>query len=214
MKIGYFATIILLFSIALAGCEVGTNAYPPTDDLIFIPDAYYPQLPAYSEKGYNTFGAIFERSYFVVDRNVVPLKILYRNNNLEISLNGVRKTGSSYYYDDQITGMSMTFTFPFEECLSYEDLIKLHNMPIDLTGAGCKVALSIENDSITKELDVVEGQFFVRRAQTFVIDEVKEAIILSGVFYIKYKENDKYYLIKNGRFDLSVDDLYFNYVGS
>lgn len=211
MKIRYFIIAILVVNVAITlnGCK-SYVAFPPIEETIFIPDEYYQQLPIYSEKGYNTFGAMFERYYFVVNRNVTPLKMLYYNGNIEMTLSGIRKS-DLYTYNDTTRAMSMTFTFPFEECRTYEELIKLHNTMIDLTADGSKVSITVGDESPQK-LEITEGEFFVKRAQTLVIDERKTAIILSGTFYFKYKENGSFYVVRNGRFDMSVNNLYFNYI--
>ena len=47
---------------------------------VSIPDTQFPELPQYSEWGYNTFGAYYGRQPFVSNDNEVPLNITRHDN--------------------------------------------------------------------------------------------------------------------------------------
>ena len=65
-------TVILLVAIGFGSCD---NEYE-LDKSIFIPDKDYPSLPAYTEWGYNTFGALYNREPFVNSDFSIPTKII------------------------------------------------------------------------------------------------------------------------------------------
>ncbi len=207
MKIKYLFITLSVLSIFVGCSNISNNIPDLTDDLIFIPDEYYPMLPAYTESGYNTFGAMYEKKYFVVTKNIVPFKMQYERGNILMILSGIVKSESSYLQSD----MSISFMFPFDECNSYEDLLKLHNTKINLASADCQVKQQIGSYS-QDVLNVVEGELFFRRAQNLNIDDQKMAVVLSGTFSIKFKAGSQYFVIKNGRFDLSINENYFTYI--
>lgn len=200
--------IVLSILSIFFGCSK-LNDYIPdiTDDLIFIRDEYYPMLPAYTESGYNTFGAMYEKQYFVVTKNIVPFRMQYEKGNISMILSGTVKSENSISKSD----MAISFIFPFDECNSYEELLKLHNTKINLAAADCQVKqqIGIYSEDV---LNVVEGELFFRRAQNLNIDDQKMAVVLSGTFWIKFRVGNQYFVIKNGRFDLSMNENYFTYI--
>lgn len=202
---------VLGLAIIFGGC---TKLVDPTDDFIFIRDPYEPGLPSYTESGYNTFGAMYEKNYFVVNKHIVPMKIIYKNGNIELTLSGVKDYGNIdafRSYADSTRLMSMVFVFPYEECNSYKDLLKLHNTQIDMKVAGCQIKL-YEPNKAEKILDLQHGNLFIKRAQNLNVDGQRLAVILSGTFDCKFKNGERYEVIKNGRFDLSINDSQFTFV--
>lgn len=211
MKAKYLFIVLSVLSI-FVGCSKKFNSIPDlTDDLIFIRDEYYPMLPAYTELGYNTFGAMYEKQYFVVTKNIIPFKMQYEKGNMLMTLSGIVKSEESGYYNYSESKMAISFIFPFDECKSYKELLKLHNTKINLTSADCQVRQQIDTYS-PKLLNVVEGELFFRRSQNLNIDDQKVAAVLSGTFWIKHRVGNQYFVIKNGRFDLSINENYFTYI--
>jgi len=171
------------------------------DRTIFIPDENNRNLPAYTEWGYNTFGAEYERDYFLVSNKIVPCKILYRENLLQFSLSGTIRDNQE---------MMLSFIFPSLQIDDYTDLLQLHDREIDLSADDCIVKI-LRND---KEifLNVFEGKLHFKRAQLLSIDDQVNRVILSGVFDLTFMQNDFPAFIYNGRFDLGITkNLFYTY---
>jgi hypothetical protein len=166
------------------------------DRTIFIPDPNDPNLPEYSEWGYNTFGAEYERDYFLVSNKIIPCKILYKNNQLQFSLSGTIRDNKE---------MTLSFVFPFEPIKDYTDLIKLHNKEIDLTDDECIVKILLDGQETI--LDILQnGNLYFKRVQLLSIDDVENRVILSGYFCFNFIKNEFPSFICNGRFDLGITD--------
>jgi hypothetical protein len=164
------------------------------ESTIFIPDENDGNLPAYTEWGYNSFGAVFERDYFLAASNIVPCKIIYNDNQIQFLLSG------NYNYGSQ---MSLLFVFPVTYILNnYSDLVKLHKLEIDLSDPDCMVKLTLNDNE--KILDVVDGKLLFNRAQLLKIDDRDNRVILSGYFEVRFREKEFPSTISNGRFDLGI----------
>ncbi|MDR1866244.1 MAG: hypothetical protein LBR08_11820 [Bacteroidales bacterium] len=175
------------------------------DKTVFIPDENDRKLPAYTEWGYNSFGAKYERSYFIVAGNMVPCKITYREGTLHFSLRGHVTGEVGYPYGK----MTLTLSFPVSKKMEdYRDLMFLHNTKIDLTGNDCTV--TIENDSaVPVAVSPLRGCLTFKRAQLLSIDDQVSKVILSGVFDMEYLTNNVVEAIEDGRFDVSIDNSDF-----
>ena len=172
------------------------------DRTIFIPDENDGNLPAYTEWGYNSFGAEYERTYFLATNNIVPCKIVYKDHQLQFFLDG-RVTGN--YSGNRMT---MAFIFPVEKPISnYADLMQLNNVKIDLATAGCTVKM-VQNDNETI-LDVVGGELYFKRTQLLKIDDAVNRVILSGTFELRFLKNGLPTSMSDGRFDLGINDKVF-----
>jgi hypothetical protein len=124
MKKQFFilATLLLVF----AGCEKENELKKS----VFIVDSEYPDLPAYSEWGYNTFGAYYDRDIFISNNDIVPAKVVVSNNTISFILDG-QKGGSDYYYDNS-KEMTMTFNLSGLSPEQYSNLIILNDTIFDL----------------------------------------------------------------------------------
>ena len=98
------------------------------DRTIVIPDDNDRRLPAYTEWGYNSFGVEYERAYFLARRDVIPCKVMYRNDSINFLMSGAC---SGDYYSQQT--MSLSVTFSSEKVENYSDLLILHKKNIDLS---------------------------------------------------------------------------------
>jgi len=171
------------------------------DRTVFIPDENDHNLPAYTEWGYNTFGAEYERDYFLVSNMITPCKIVYKDTLLQFSLSGTYQG-----YKD----MTLTFIFPVEKMCDYWDLMQLHKKNIELSAKDCTV--KILRDNVESELNILEGELYFKRTQLLSVDDVMNRVILSGTFYLQFVENDIPSFITNGRFDLGITkNLYYKY---
>ncbi|MDR2138339.1 MAG: hypothetical protein LBP50_02150 [Tannerella sp.] len=178
---------------------------------IFIRDDNDLNLPAYTEWGYNSFGAKYERLYFLVHKNIVPCKITYQKERLHFSLTGTLR-GDMYSDYDIFNSETMTLTvsFPSEPMHEYKDLLALHGRVINLADtSSCRV--KIERTDKTGMIVVpVKGHLTFRRAQLLRIDEKENRVILSGNFDLQFLSNDKPESITDGRFDVGIHTDFYN----
>jgi len=165
------------------------------DRTIFIPDEDNYRLPAYTEWGYNSFGAEYEREYFLAESHIVPCKVLYNGNNkkMQFSLHGT--TYSCY-------NTVLVFTFPFEQMLEYKDLEQLNNVKINLADKNCMVKMI--RDTVETTLDVLDGELYFKRAQLLSIDDKENRVILSGTFEVLFLQKGFPMSFSNGRFDVGI----------
>ena len=184
--------IILLLSALLFSCR---DAMEKT---IFIPDKEDANLPAYTEWGYNSFGAEYDRAYFLSSDAIVPCKVIYNNNLLQFSLSG--RVG---YYRE----MTLFFTFPFAQIFGYKDLVQLNNVKIDLSANDCTVKMLQDGTETT--LHLLSGELYFKRAQLLRIDEEVNRVILSGTFDVRFLQNNLPANISNGRFDMGINEAVF-----
>lgn len=187
--------LILVISILLFSCSKNV-----LDRTIFIPDEDDDNLPAYTEWGYNSFGAEYERDYFRVSNKIIPCKIVSSNNQLQFLLSGTTRGGKEE--------MSLLFIFPATQIKDYKDLILLNNTTIDLSQNDCEVKIIQNNTSTT--LDIVEGDIYFKRTQLLSVDDVVNRTILSGTFDIRFLQNGFPTTISNGRFDLGITKNVFS----
>lgn len=189
--------LLWLIAVSLFSCK-----NDPMDRTVFIPDSEDPELPAYTEWGYNSFGAKYERDYFIATNYTVPSKILHKNSNVEFILSGV----TQHNWEE----MSMTFIFPFETIAHFTNLIKLNDVNINLADTECTVKLI--QDTTETTLSVVNGNLHFKRTQLLRIDDEVDRVILSGVFNVTFLKDDVPASISNGRFDLGITrDLFYKF---
>jgi len=190
------------FCLIFAGILLAACSKDPMDRTIFIPDEDVPELPAYSEWGYNSFGAEYERDYFLVSNKIVPCKIVYSNGLLQFALSG------------KISGndkeMTLTFCFPFSEIPDYRDLVKLNNVKIDLSDSVCTVKIRQDGSGDTT-LTVLDGELYFKRTQLLSIDDKVNRVILSGTFELRFLQENFPAHISEGRFDVGITKNYFYY---
>ena len=172
---------------------------PDMERTIFVPDEEDATLPAYTEWGYNSFGAEYEREYFLASQRIVPCKIMYdvNNNQLRFSLHGTRSAAE----------MTLEFIFPVEQMTDYKDLAKLHDVKIDLAVVDCTVKIwQGENETV---LDVLNGELHFKRTQLLYVDDQVNRVILSGTFDLRFMQRGFPTNISYGRFDLGMNNRYF-----
>jgi len=186
------------------------------DRTIFIPDQIDPQLPAYTEWGYNAFGAKLDRKYFLSSNSIVPCRVLYKDGTLRFSLRGLYYSGSY----SQNTEMYLTFCFPLEQITKYSDLVVLNKKNFYLKSPEILVILEKKETightvyQTTDTLNVTDGILSFRRAQFLKIDDEPNRAILSGVFDFRYLENGSEFPMSfsDGRFDFGINnDNFFAY---
>jgi hypothetical protein len=195
MKTFFYVNMLVLFC-----------ACADIDRTIFIPDDDDPNLPAYTEWGYNSFGAKYERLYFLADNNITPCKITYREGMVHFSLAGTLRADT---YGDYSEEMTLTISFPSEPMSKYRDLLTLHERAIDLSD--CSVGIEKSNDRDRAVISSVKGHLTFRRAQLLRIDEEENRAILSGDFDIQFLRNGIPESITGGRFDVGIYKDFYSF---
>lgn len=165
---------------------------------IFIADKDDATLPAYTEWGYNSFGAIYDRNYFLVSKMVTPCKITHEKGMTHFYL-----IGKLSYSSD----MTLAFSFPSSQMNHYKDLVALNNTTINLSDNNCTVAIEIDNNE--EIFTPLSGSLTFKRAQLLKIDGKENRVILSGVFELKFLRKGRPETISNGRFDVGINDDFY-----
>jgi hypothetical protein len=174
---------------------------------VFINDPELTDLPAYSEWGYNTFGAYYDREIFTSNNKAVPVKVVVTNNTMSFILDGQK--GSQYSYGDD-KDMSIVFNLSGFTPTQYTDLLVLDDSIIDLKNPVNQVKISV--DTINYKVDILSGELTFKRAQNLIVDKKQIEVILSGYFEFKALINDKPMTISDGRFDVGIsNDNFYNY---
>ncbi len=207
--------IFLLLSLAayfLSACTKSSEF--ELEKSVYHADPDYPSLPAYSEWGYNTFGAYYERMLFVYNDNEIPAKFINTGGITRFILKGqldqVNYNDDPYYYSgSNHPSMSITFELPGFSPQIYTDLLQLNDTIIDLTGPGCNVSAVIGNDSI--DMQLFNGNLQFKRAQHLLVDKASLQVILSGYFDFKALVQGEPISVSYGRFDVGIGDQDFYY---
>jgi hypothetical protein len=176
---------------------------------VFVPDANDSEMPVYSEKGYNTFGAKYERKYFLYSDDEVPCKITYHDGYINFMLKGYYVTQRANYYGASYL-MTLSISFPFKEIKTFRELIQLDNYNVNLLSEGCQVTLSNDDTNYTA-VTVLSGSLWFKRAQLLRIDEQEDRVILSGVFELRFLNNLRPEVITDGRFDAGIKQEFYYY---
>lgn len=172
-----------------------------------IYDKEFPELPAYSEWGYNTFGAYYDREVFISNNVTVPAKVIVTNNEMSFLLDG--QNGSSFDYGDY-PEMTMTLIMPGFTPENYQDLLVLNDTIFDLTNPAYEIIVSIDMVNYTAE--ILSGAFNFKRAQNLLVDTQQIEVILSGYFEFTALIGGNPVTVSNGRFDVGIGtDNFYNY---
>jgi len=197
-------TVILLVIISSCSKEYELNKS------IFIPDKDYPSLPAYTEWGYNTFGALYDREPFINSDLRVPSKIVCTGGKTSFSLKGHIGESRYYYYESNEKPIILNFDLYGFVPVSFSNLIELNDTIIDLTNPLCKVSLTL--DTVKYNVTVLNGSLNFKRAQNLMVDKQQYEIILSGIFDFQALINNEPTSISMGRFDVGIaNDNFFKY---
>ena len=196
----------LIFLVVLASCSKEYEL----DKSIFITDKDYPFLPAYTEWGYNTFGALYDREPFVNNNSRIPTKVICTGGKTSFSLKGHLGQANYYYYSSNTTPITLSFDLYGFVPGSLSNLIELNDTTIDLTNPLCKVTLT--RDTVKYNVTVLNGTLNFKRAQNLIVDKQPYEIILSGTFDFQTIINNDPLSISMGRFDLGIaSDNFFKY---
>lgn len=188
--------LFILFVTTIFSCTNETEL----SDSVYIQDAEYHELPAYTEWGYNTFGAYYDRSVFIYNDSEVPLKVTLTSDELAFIFQG----GDGNYSNDYL---ALRFILSDFNVNTYEDLLAYNDTIIDLTNEAVVVEMiSADNSTV---IDIIEGELNFKRAQKVFLDDLEQEIILSGYFNLKFIINDIPSTMSNGRFDFGLNNENF-----
>lgn len=213
MKLHNILYLTLCLPLFFASCDNEDDEWERT---IYVPDPNDEELPAYTELGYNSFGAKYDRNYFAVNSGIEPCQfILTADGDVNFVLKGmVSDYGmDNGYYSLSEKKMELSFRWKTTDKIkTYQDLFLLNKKEFDLTDGTCQVFMTL-NDSVSTEIKPDAGSLIFSRAQLVFIDKKIKTAIVSGYFSMKYLDVDKdeIHNIKEGRFDLGVADRNFYY---
>ncbi len=197
----------LIFFIAVLFLFAGCSKENELKNSVMIYDEEYTDLPAYSEWGYNTFGAYYDRAVFISNYEAVPAKVIVTNDEMSFLLDGQNET---LYENGDYAEMSVTFKMPGFTPANYSDLLVLNDTIFDLTNPAYELIVSI--DTINYTADILSGEFNFKRAQNLLVDTKQIEVILSGYFEFKALIDEKPVTVSNGRFDVGIGtDNFYNY---
>ena len=196
MKYSLLAIILLL---------VSCGPYDEMEQTVFIPDEANKNLPAYTEWGYNSFGAIYERMYFYSTNTIVPCKITVQRGMMTFSLSGRVNSIHTSYGSGEI--MTLYISFPVNEPMNhYKDLMAFHQKQIDLADSACE--LRMMRGSNMADITPLSGDLTFKRVQLLRINEQENRVILSGTFELTFLRNYLPEHLSIGRFDVGITNLY------
>ncbi|MFC2104478.1 hypothetical protein ACFLS4_03895 [Bacteroidota bacterium] len=179
---------------------------------VFINDTEHPNLPQYSEWGYNTFGAFYDRKVFISNDQEIPLKVIATGNTTTFIFKGQLNEVSSYNYGNSYYDSDMSIKFNIDNFIPtiYSDLLALNDSLFDLQHPDCSITILIDNN--TYDATIINGEFEFIKAQKLIVDTEEVQIILSGVFDLQVLINNEPISISYGRFDMGVgEDNFFAY---
>ena len=190
--------LLLITILGLSACSNETELQRS----IFVSDPDFPELPQYSEWGYNTFGAYYDRQAFISNDADVPLKVIHDGASTSFVFTG--QLGQTYEFNNSFSIRIIWAGFNPE---TYDDLMVLHDTTLDLTDPVYEVIVSNRYETDTAE--ILNGSFQFVRAQHLLVDEVPQEVILSGVFEFQAIVNEIPVTVSTGRFDVGVDQSNF-----
>jgi hypothetical protein len=169
---------------------------------VYIPDEDFPDLPAYTEWGYNTFGAYYDRELFIYNEYEVPAKVVNTEGTTSFILTGTR--GAYYYYGYSDGNYLMSVSFDLTGFLpqAYTDLVALNDSVIDLLNPDCRVMVTRDGQQYQEQ--IINGTLHFKRVQNLIVDKEQVEVILSGTFEYQALSNDVPFSVSMGRFDVAV----------
>lgn len=186
--------LAIAFVVTLIACDNNSELKRS----VFIPDPDAQGLPKYTEWGYNTFGAYYNRDIIVSNDYEVPVQIIKYANTTRVQLRGQK--GGQYWNSGEV--FTMTLTINNFHPTTYEDLVSLDKRVIDLSDDNYELA--INDGPISHDVELLNGIFEFKRAQRLLVDGQPQEVILSGVFDLQAIIDGEPVSISEGRFDVGV----------
>ncbi|TCN62870.1 hypothetical protein [Acetobacteroides hydrogenigenes] len=193
-KIAY----LLLAAVALCSCSRESDLKKS----IFIPDSDDSRLPAYTEWGYNTFGAYLDREVFIYNDNALPFKAIAYSTTTELQFNG-EIYEEFHSNDEKVSLIVKTSSILLKNA---EDFSLLNGKSYQLNDPSFQVYL--ERNGVRTKLSVGQGVLTFQRVQKIFIDRKYTEMILSGYFELSAMQNGSLISISDGRFDVGLKNGY------
>lgn len=193
----FFISLIVFISCSKRDSELSES--------VFIPDRNNPELPAYTECGYNTFGAFYNRSTYSYHDYLEPLNITLLEDELTFLFQGQYYGFNTASYNS--SSLVLKIITQQTNVKSYPDMILYNDSIIDLTADD--VTVEMEENGENKAFELLEGVLHIKKAQKVFVDNEQYGIILSGTFYLRFLENGLPSTISDGRFDISITEYNF-----
>lgn len=188
---------MFLLLVAIIITSISCSKDSELSSSIYVSDRNSPELPVYSEWGYNTFGAYYDREVFVSNNQQIPLKILAHNGTTTFTFTGEK------HYDP----MKMVIGIKGFNPKTYYDLLLLNDSVFDLADTNYTTKIILDGDTIVH--NIISGQIHFKRTQKLLIDNEETQVILSGVFVVKFINNNEPIAISEGRFDIGMGEYNF-----
>lgn len=212
MKKVFSVSAIFALSVLLVACF---STSEEMEDSVWVDDSEISGLPAYSECGYNTFGArYFGSSFFFSRKFDKPGSFIWKDGMLSFTLSGYLEDRDVIfdqrdYYGGYNRTMTFTAEFPYDTIRSFEELVRLENTTIDLSDTTNKVYVYVMNVYERARIYPTSGTINFKRVQRlFLDDELNEAIV-SGTFDVLSEYGGRILTLTDGRFDVGVSDACF-----
>lgn len=202
MKKIIFPSILVLILGLFSACNNESNF--DLDRSVFIHDIDYPELPIYSEWGYNTFGMYVDRVPFVSAYRGLTTKIISTADTLCLELYGYQNSNLS----------DMTITLFGDTLLSYADMIKLDGREVDLAQESKVRVWMSQKGEAQQMLHIMNGTLTFKRVQRLYVDNKFDRAIVSGELHFQAEypaASGNYITVNHGRFDLTFgyDNFYY-----
>lgn len=200
----YQSTLMIIASVITISATLTACDENDIERVIWIDDDVYEGLPAYTEWGYNSFGAYVNNRTFASSRhaNESTMHFTSGENTLTFSM----ETTDKDIYTPIIKEMS--FTFPYQHITKYVGLKELQGLTFDLASDNVDVKAVLSNDDESTDeqtLDVSSGKLVFKRVQILYIDGDQVEAIVSGTFEFNATTQSAAYEVRHGRFDVGVD---------
>lgn len=163
----------------------------------FRQDLEFPELPEYSEWGYNTFGAYYDRQAFISNNEQVPVKVISTSNVISFTFKG--QLGK---YASATNSLSLVIALSGVNITNYSDLILFNGTFVNLASSTCQVTIFINN--VAYAAQILNGTIEFKRVQNLFVDKKQEEVILSGVFDFQAIINSQPITFSEGRFDVGI----------
>lgn len=195
MKNNLWLVLLVIVFVATVSCTKDHELKEST----FVPDPDNPELPAYSEWGYNTFGCFYDRLAFVSDDYTVPVKVIVNDSSTSFEFAG-RLAGTDYYNNN----MTLSFKFSNLKPADYSTLATLNQEVYDLKDT--VIVVTVTTNNVESDIEIISGNLEFKRAQLLSVDEEELETILSGYFDFKAIINGEPITVSDGRFDVGIGE--------
>lgn len=204
----------LIFALAFAASALSAcDDDDIIDETIWVSDSNNRHLPAYTEWGYNTFGARVNDGYLLSHRYGYssPCRFNSGDDFMTIEMFGHEDYYHRFGDNDYLEGLR--FNIKLDHITEYKELTTLGGRTFDLSDDSQTISVELlfssprTGDDEARLLSVERGSITFSKVVLLRIDEEVEEAIVAGTFEIYGTLSDgKKYHITKGRFDFGVNE--------